>query len=165
MSDSPDLVDFQFVDEDALRIRVGVDEEVGSIDYRLTRIGVSILCCNNHKSPGRQVLEEIGIMGRNPVRSVPPGDDRMPEAVRSEVCRIVEIVVRLPSIPTTGSGGTIMSTDQSRYTSFRWSVGKFVNGSSAAPIVKPAIAKIRFDYTRAFTSHFASNGAGRSQAL
>src|SRR6516162_8017483 len=105
MSDSPDLVDFQFVDEDALRIGVGVDEEVGGIDYRLTRIGVSILGCGNHKSPGRQVLEEIGIMGRNPARSVAPGDDRMPEAVRSEVGRIVKIVVISLRVATTGSRG------------------------------------------------------------
>src|SRR5215470_8209829 len=66
---------------------------------------VSVLRCDNHESPGRQVLEEIGNLARGPGRSVTPGDDGVQEAVRSEICRIEKIVPISLRVATTGSGG------------------------------------------------------------
>src|SRR5258708_8526302 len=53
MSNSPDLVDFEFVEENALGICVGLDKKVRGIQDCLASVRVSVPRCNNHKSPRR----------------------------------------------------------------------------------------------------------------
>ena len=62
MAKGPDLIDVEFVEEDAGRIAVRVNQEICTIQYGLTYAGLLVFGGNHRKTPGSHMPKKIVVL-------------------------------------------------------------------------------------------------------
>src|ERR1700726_1128239 len=100
VANGPDGIHIQFSVKDAARIAVRLYEVFGRIEDGLAGARSLIFGGNHHEAPGSHVGKQICNLARSAEGSVTPSQNRMLEAVCSEIRGIEDIVLMVSGIAT-----------------------------------------------------------------